>query len=101
VPCADIDSHGTVGSQVTISGLKYEGGSQPGTWTVGKSVEGQPVWSFTQGQATYQLNIIFTVSVTDPDTKVVTKHDTTCTGTLVYDVTGGVYSDLTVVIPKN
>ena len=38
---------------------------------------------------------------TSADNQQVTKQTTTCTGSIVYEVTGGVYPDVDIVIPKN
>jgi hypothetical protein len=45
--------------------------------------------------------VVVTTSTTSADGKQVTKETTTCTGSIVYEVTGGIYPDVDIVIPKN
>jgi len=68
---------------------------------MGKPVFGTPIWSVSQASVTYQIDAVIVVTATDPNTNAQTKQTTTCKGSMVYNVTGGVYPDVTSVVPKN
>ena len=82
--------------------MQYIGGDQKAAWTVG--LNGQmpaekPIWAISQGTATYQVQAVLeTTSTSDQGND--TTETTTCSGPITYKITGGIYPDVTIIVPK-
>ncbi|HCS39421.1 MAG TPA: hypothetical protein DIW44_07550 [Anaerolineaceae bacterium] len=98
--CIALIFYGTVDADIKITKFEYAGGSGPASWTFGSPVSGNPIWVFKEGTATYPVELMMDVTMTDADGKETDFHEV-CSGTAVYAVTGGVYEDMTVIIPSS
>jgi hypothetical protein len=98
--CIGLDIFGTTSADVKITGLQYTGGEDKGSWTIGQEPTGKPIWTITQGTATYQVN--FSVAATSTDEQGNDTTDTTtCTGPATFKISGGIFSDVVLSIPKS
>lgn len=98
--CIALIFYGTVDADIKITKFEYAGGSGEASWTFGSPVSGNPIWVFKEGTATYPVELMMDVTMTDADGKETDFHEV-CSGTAVYAVTGGVYEDMTVIIPSS
>lgn len=97
--CFWLVMYGTVDADVKITKFNYVGGSGPASWTLGGAVTGNPIWVFEEGTASYVVDFSIDVTVTDADGKETETHEE-CSGTAVYAMTGGVYEDMSVIVPS-
>ncbi len=97
--CLSFNFYGNFRDSIQLEGLKYTGGDQKASYTVGQAVDGDPIWAFTQGTATYDLDFHIGINLSGSDNS--SKGVAHCTGSYVYEVTGGVYKDLDLVFPPS
>jgi hypothetical protein len=100
VGCFGFAMYGTFGADVKITRLEYGGGSGKATWTFGSAIDGKPVWTIAKGTATYPIDFTVEVSTDDANGKTTTTSDI-CTGSADYEISGGIYEDISVIIPKS
>ena len=98
--CVSFDFYGTFSDTVQLQGIQYIGGDQKATYTVGQPVDGKPIWAFTGGTATYTVDFYMGLGLSASESNP-TPDYSHCTGNFVYQVTGGVYKDLDLIIPKD
>jgi hypothetical protein len=67
---------------------------------MGNPVDGKPIWTFTQGTASYPIDFTIETSTDNAD-GTTTNSTEKCTGTAVYAITGGIYEDIDVIIPNS
>jgi hypothetical protein len=94
-----INIYGSFNADAKITGLEYKGGKGMATFNVGSAIEGDPIWTFTKGTGTYPVNLNFEVSSEDDKGNTTTSVQT-CSGTAVFELTGYIFEDITVVMPK-
>ena len=98
--CFGFAMYGSFGADIKITKLEYSGGEGKATWTIGSPIDGKPVWTIAKGTATYPINFTVETSTDDANGKTTTTTDV-CTGSAEYEVNGGIYQDITVIIPKS
>jgi len=98
--CFGLVMYGSVDADIKITKFEYVGGSGPASWTFGSPVSGNPIWIFKEGTANYTVDFFVEVSVDDVEGNTTTNTEE-CSGTVTYAVTGGVYEDMTVIIPSD
>ena len=97
--CIGVALYGTFEADVKITKFEYAGGSGEGSLVFGGEATGDPVWVFTEGTGTYPIELHIDTEDTDSDGNV-TKTEEICSGTITFNVTGGVYEDMTVSVPS-
>ncbi|MDO9122163.1 MAG: hypothetical protein Q7U31_10280, partial [Anaerolineaceae bacterium] len=100
VGCFGLAFYGSVDADIKITKFEYAGGSGPANWTFGSSVNGNPIWVFKEGTANYTVDFFIEVSVDAVEGNTTTNTEE-CSGTVTYAVTGGIYEDMTVIIPSD
>lgn len=98
--CFGFSMYGTIEGDIKITKLEYVGGTGPSTWLLGSPVSGNPIWVFKKGTATYPINLTVKVVSEDFEGNETTEVNV-CSGTATYSVVGGIYEELTVVLPDN
>ena len=94
--------YGTVGAQFKLTGLEYKGGEEKATWTLGSPLDTtKPIWSITKGTVTYDMNLTMEADSQKDLLGNPVKTTVVCSGPVTYEVTGAIYPDLTIVIPKS
>lgn len=92
--------YGSVEADIKITRFNFLGGTGKATWTISRPVSGNPIWVFEEGTATYPVELMMDVTATDTKGKETDFHEV-CSGTIVYAVSGGVYEDITVIVPSS
>lgn len=100
VGCFGLAFYGSVDADIKITKFEYAGGSGPANWTFGSPVNGNPIWVFKEGTVNYTVDFFIEVSVDDVEGNTTTNTEE-CSGTVTYSVTGGIYEDMTVIIPSD
>lgn len=98
--CLGFAFYGTFNGDTKITKMEYSNGSGKATWTMGNPVDGKPIWTFTQGTASYPIDFTIETSTDNAD-GTTTNSTEKCTGTAVYAITGGIYEDIDVIIPNS
>ena len=95
------DFYGTSDVEIKITRLEASNGSTDAVWNIGTQLvpDTVPIWTITQASGTY------TIDSTTTTTKDLLSEETVyeynhCTGTLIYDLKGGIYPDVTLVNEK-
>jgi hypothetical protein len=97
--CVGMNIYGSFNADLKITGLEYKGGKGTAAWTVGSEINGDPIWTFTKGTGTYPVKLTFEFSEEDDKGNTKTSLDT-CSGTAVFELTGYIFEDITITIPK-
>lgn len=93
--------YGSLDAQFKITGLEYQGGDQKATWTLGSPLDAKPIWAITKGTVTYNVNLTMEADSQKDLLGEPIKTTVVCSGPITFEVTGAIYPDLTIVIPKS
>ena len=92
-----LDFSGSTTGDIRITNLEYKGGQDSGTWTMDAAPSDTPIWAITAGTATYQVDLtLVSNSEGEGGSNIETS---TCSGTITYNLTGGIFSNANVMIP--
>ncbi len=100
VGCVGLSITGTINSDMTITGLQYVGGTEKVTIAFGQPMTGDPIWRITDGTATYQINLTIIPKSLDGQ-GYDTSKTAICSGPATFKITGGIYPDVTVLLPAD
>jgi hypothetical protein len=91
--CFALDIFGTVNGKVRFEELIYEGGQDTVVWGSESMEDAKPLWRLDGGTGTYDVDMS-TVSVIVGEDGEEEKTVMRCTGTVVYEVEGAIFTDL-------
>ena len=90
--------YGASDVEIKITRLEASNGSTDAVWNVGSQLvpDTVPIWTITQASGTYTIDST-TITSKDVLSEEKVYEYNHCTGTLIYDLKGGIYPDVTLV----